>query len=284
MNWLIYALISVVSLSVSNVLQRVLMKDDKSDAYAYSVVTQFFCAAITGLFAVWKGFTLPPITQLPLNFLLMAALYGLGTVFIFKALKMIEASEVTIITTTRSIVTIISALIVLHETFNLSKIIGTTLILGAVFFISKTKSTNLKFNKGVLWAFAMALCYGLAVTNDTFILRHMTNVYAYTSISFLLPGLFLLIINPGTVKKLGFLSQTRVLRNMFLMTLLYSTAAIAFFSALGAGANASQIGPINQSSVILTVLLAAIFLKERDVLWKKLLSTLLVFFGVILLK
>jgi uncharacterized membrane protein len=227
---------------------------------------------------------MPPIAQLPLNFFLMAGLYGLGTVFIFKALQLIEASEVTIITTTRSVITIISALILLHEVFNLSKIIGTALIIGAILLISKTKSANLKFNKGVFWALAMALCYGLAVTNDTFILRHMTNVYAYTAISFLLPGLFLLLINPRSTTKLGFLLQPIVLRNMFLMTLLYSIAAIAFFSALGAGANASQIGPINQSSVVLTVLIAAIALNERDQLWKKLLSAVLVFFGVMLLK
>jgi uncharacterized membrane protein len=130
----------------------------------------------------------------------------------------------------------------------------------------------------------MAFCYGLAVTNDAFILKHTTNVYSYTAFSFLLPGIFLFIVRPKVITKFGFLRQPVVLRNMLFMTLFYSIAAIAFFSALGAGANASQLGPINQSSVVLTVLLAAILLKERDQLGKKLLSAFLVFIGVMLLK
>ena len=115
MNWLIFALISVIALSISNVLQRVLMKDDKSDA--------FFCAAIISLFALWRGFIMPPITRLPLNFFLLTVLYGSGTVFIY----------------------------------------------------------------------------------DAFILKHRIDVYSYTAISFLLPGIFLLLINPRVVTKFGFL-------------------------------------------------------------------------------
>ncbi|PIP14841.1 hypothetical protein COY88_02205 [Candidatus Roizmanbacteria bacterium CG_4_10_14_0_8_um_filter_35_28] len=82
------------------------MKDDKSDA--------FFCAAIISLFALWRGFIMPPITRLPLNFFLLTVLYGSGTVFIYKALQYIEASEATILTASRSIITILSALIFLH--------------------------------------------------------------------------------------------------------------------------------------------------------------------------
>lgn len=46
---------------------------------------------------------------------------------------------------------------------------------------------------------------------------------------------------------------------------------------------ASQIAPINQAQVIVTVLLAIIVLKERDHLFRKVIAAILVTIGVILL-
>lgn len=59
--------------------------------------------------------------------------------------------------------------------------------------------------------------------------------------------------------------------------------AIAYYFALAKGP-ASQIAPIGQSQVILTIILAAIILKEKDNLLRKILAGILVTIGVILLK
>ncbi|MBI3342051.1 EamA family transporter [Candidatus Curtissbacteria bacterium] len=61
-------------------------------------------------------------------------------------------------------------------------------------------------------------------------------------------------------------------------------SAIFFYSSIEFGASASQAGPILQSTVIVTVILAAIFLKERDHLLKKIISAVLVTIGVLLMR
>lgn len=282
MNWLTYSLISLTLLSISNVLQRVLMKDDKSDAYAYSFVFQMLAAFIIFLFSLIEGFRLPPVAVQPFNYMLMGVLYGLGTVFIFQALRHLESAEVTIITAVRAFVTIVAAVFFLREPFTLVNLAGALLIFSAVVLVT-FKKEKFKFNTGVWYSLGMALCYGLAVVNDRFLLTSAVDTVSYVSISFLFPGLFIFAIKPNVLKKLDTFFQPKVFKPMLIMSLLYSLAAISYFTAFAKGATASQAAPIQQSSVILTVLLAAVFLGERGGLAKKLVGAVLVFIGVLLL-
>lgn len=281
MNWLFFALLSVSLYSVSALLQKVIMQDDKSDAHAYSIVFQILGAILVGLFSLTQGFVLPPISTYPLNFLLLAVLYGTGTLCLFNAYKYLEASEVTIITSVRSIVTIVSAVLLLHESFSLQKGIGAILILASIFIITK-KIGKITFNKGFFYALGMAVCYGLAITNDTFLLSKV-NVYSFTALGFLLPGIFLIIVKPKKLLELSEFFKARVFGKLLVMTSFYAAAAVAFYLAISNGGEASQVTPILQASVIVTVILAVIFLKERDSLLKKLLGAILVFIGVLLL-
>ncbi|TSC53267.1 MAG: hypothetical protein LiPW16_442, partial [Microgenomates group bacterium LiPW_16] len=56
------------------------------------------------------------------------------------------------------------------------------------------------------------------------------------------------------------------------------------YTAYLVGGEASRIIPVNQSSVILTVILAAIFLKEKEKLARKLIGSILVVLGVMFLR
>jgi uncharacterized membrane protein len=47
MNWIIFALISVASISVASVFQKTAMRDEKSDPVVSSIVFQFFVTALT---------------------------------------------------------------------------------------------------------------------------------------------------------------------------------------------------------------------------------------------
>jgi len=282
MPWIVFGLAAVFFSAISSLLQRVLMKDDKSDAYSYSVVFQLLGAVVVGAFTVFSGnLKMLPIGQYPINFLLLTVLYGAGTYCLFKAYRYLEASEITIVTASRVIITISSAVLLLKEAFTLKQFSGTVLILLSVVLISQGFG-KLKLNRGVYYALGMALFYGIAITNDTYLLKHV-NIYSYTAIGFLLPGLFLIIVNPKILFKLKAFFHRKLFSKMLILDICYGTSAIFFYKAIESGAKASQITPILQSTVILTVVLAAIFLKERDHLAKKFICAVLVTIGVLLL-
>ncbi|MDD5710770.1 MAG: DMT family transporter [Candidatus Colwellbacteria bacterium] len=282
MSWFTLSIISVITLAISNLLRRVLMKDDKSDAVAYSLVFQLMCAFLVGLFAFSHGFVALPVFELPLNFLLTMVLYGTGTLLLFRAVQTTEASKATILASSSTLWAVIVALILLGESFSVLKIIGVGLILGGIILISLKKEV-FSLSRGDLYVLCSALCYGIAFANDTFILRQ-SDVLSYTALAFLLPGLFILAIQPKALRKLGSFSNLGVLLRMAIMSIFYSASAVTVYLAYQKGGAASQLAPIGQSVVILTVLLAAIFLGERENLGKKFVAAIMTTIGVLLLK
>lgn len=284
MHWLIYALFAVVALSISNILQRVLMKDDKSDPYTYGFLFQLLCSAVLFVFALLKGFVMPPILTMPVHFFLEALLYGAATIFLFKALQSIESSEATIITSLRSAVTVIVAVVLLGERFIAQYAFGVMLIIISVVLVNWA-GKRIVYKKGMIYAAVAAICFGLAIVNDAYILRFAPDAASYAAVAFLLPALVLLVLRPQILKGLkNFFKRGETVKNMLIMSSLYAAANIAIYEAIAQGAQVSQIGPVSQSSAVVTVALAVVFLNERDRLLSKVIAVLLVFVGVALLR
>lgn len=282
MDWFVFSIISVFLFSFASILRRVVMKDDKSDAIASSIVFQFLGAVFIGIFALTRGFVLPPFSEYYINFFLVGFLWALATFFQFKAYHYLEASEAIIISTLEAVVIIIAANFFLKEIFTLQMLIGTLLVLTGVIVISKTKK-KFSFSKGIFYSLGFCLFAGLGAVNDTYMVKNVDSM-SYLSIGFLLPVFFLMLFSPKSVYKIKDVLRFTNFKKIFLLTFFYAFGAITFVYAILHGAQVSQLGPIANSSVILTVLLATIFLGERDHLLKKCISTILVFAGVLLLR
>lgn len=280
MTWFVWAIISVLTTAVANLLQRVVMREKDSDAFGTTVIFQFATAALTGIFAFWNGFVLPPIGAYFWNFLASTLLWGLGSLSLFKAYQTLGSSEIAIISSLGAIVTIISSIVLLGESFTIVKTIGTILILTSIFLVIEKKG-KFSFKKGTIYALITTLFYGLAVTNDAFILRTYDAV-SYTSVVLFLPGVLLLALRPSAIASFKRLKNMTFTKNMLFLTIFYSTQAVAYYLALQVGGNASQLAPIYKSNIILTVLLAIVFLREKEKLAVKLFSAAIVTVGVLL--
>jgi len=279
MSWQILVAVSVVTYSVSVLLQRILLKDEKIDSVAFSIVFQLLTGALILGYALTRGFSSPNLLPLLPNLALMTFLYGAGNVFIFKALKAIEASEFTIIFATRTVWIILAAVLFLSEQFSLVQLLGTGLILSSVVLVSWQK--GLKLSRGVLLSLAAAACFGLAFANDAFIIRNF-DVPSYLGIAFIVPALAVWMVFPKSTSKMLPMLKKSFLKKLGVLSVLYATSAITIFLAYQIGRNAAQIAPLNQTSTILTVLLAIIFLGEKSQLTRKLIGAVLSFIGIIL--
>ena len=282
MQWFYLALLSVVAAAVANVLRKVLLKDKQTDPVATIIVYQLMGAAAVFLFVLPHGFVLPPITTYPGNFLLQASFAAFANLLLFKALKYIEASEATILVSLASVVTIFSAVFLLGEQFSPGQTIGAVLILAAVFVIAAQKKKAVVFNRGVVYVLGAAILYGLSSTNDAFLVKH-SDPLSYLVVGWLSPGIFLLLVQPHAARKMRYFANIPRFMKMLLLVLASVFASVWFFLALGRGAQISQLSPISQSTLIVTVFLAAVFLKERDYLWRKLIAGIVVMVGVALL-
>lgn len=283
MSWQLLISISVLTFSFSTILQRTLLKNDKSDPIAYSIVFQIIVGLIIFIYAVGMGFRFPDFSHLYINLLLLVILYGAANVYIFKALKHSEASEFTVLFATRTLWTIVGAIIFLREGIIFNQIIGTLLILFSVVLIS-WKNHRVKIHKGIFYSLLGAFFFGLAFVNDAYILRNNIDVPSYLTISFILPAIVVWIIYPKSTLKMKSLFQPKMLINLLILAIIYSISAITIFLAYQVGHNATQIAPLNQTSTILTGVLAIVLLKERGDYFKKIIAAIIAFIGVVLTK
>lgn len=282
MNWQILLSISVITYSISVLLQRVLLKNDKSDPIAYSIVFQLLTGILIGIYAVLNGFSTPNLVPLIPNLVLMTILYGAGNVFIFNALKMIDASEFTIVFASRALWTIIGAIIFLKESFSAQQSLGTFLIIASIILVS-WKKQKFTFSKGFIFSILAALSFGFAFTNDAFIVNNF-DVPSYLTIAFIIPSLAVWAIYPKSTVKMKPLFEKKTLMKLGLLGVFYAISSITIFLAYQVGKNASQIAPLNQTATIITVMLSVVFLKERSDLLRKLIGAIISFIGAFLVK
>lgn len=261
-----------------------LLKNNTADPKAYAVFFQL----LVGVMIATVGFLFTEMTfpsnwqSLLPNLVLMMFLYGFGNLFVFQALKKTEASTFIIIFSSRVLITILVSSFFLNESLNFLQIIGTLLILASILLVN-IKSAKLTFSKKELTSLLSALCFGLAVSNDSFLVKHF-DLYPFVTIAFILPPLLIIATDLTVIKKMKVFWQKTTFAKMFLLSTIYALAAVFFFIALQTSKNSSQVASLDLVGVIVTVLLAVIFLKERDDLLKKILGAILSFIGLMLMR
>lgn len=280
MHWIWFALISLTTFSVSTLLQRVIMREEKSDAITSSIVFQLIMTALSVPVAFYFGFHLPPLILLPF-FVISAVLYGFGTLSFFRASQKLEASEVSILAGSGALVTIIASSIFLGERFTATQLLGVGLILSAVVLVNYRRD-RISFNKSSWYALLGAACYGLAVVSDGHILRSF-DTFSFLPFMNIMPATVILLAYPKKFPKLIH-DLRHINKNLVLYSAVYLVAAETFYYPLKNGALVSQMSTIMRASIIMTVILSMIFLKERSNMLKKFVGAILTTAGILLIR
>lgn len=282
MSWQFFLFVNIITFSITTLLQKILVRESSSKPISYAIFFQFFTGVVVSIvgFAL-HAMRMPSIAAVWPNLLLGTFLYAFANVFIFKALKQTEASKFTVIFSTRVLFTILASTILLGEIFTGKDIIGALFIFAGIILVS-LKSNKFHFGKGDFYGFIAAVLFGFANSNARFILQAFS-VYPYMMFVFFTPALLLGIIYPKEIKEAKVFLKGKVLTSICLLSLIYGIANIGFFEALKRGPSSSLVSTIQLLSVIVTVLLAILFLNERKNLLKKLLGTVISFIGLLIL-
>ncbi|OGM20127.1 hypothetical protein A2714_01050 [Candidatus Woesebacteria bacterium RIFCSPHIGHO2_01_FULL_38_9] len=282
MSWFVLALIAIGTTSITTLIARVLMREEESNPIASAIVFQFMLCVFVAIFTFSLGkFAWPPPDVSILRFLLSAFLWTGSTFFSFQAIKLLGAGETTIIISASAVISIILGVLFLNEVLTLTIIFGFIFILGAVLIVNSEK---LSFNskRGVTFSLLVALFSGIAVVNDAYILKSY-EAFSFTTIMSFLPGVILALAFPKEIVKIKKILKSREIRWMIVLTFFYAIQAVSYYLAYQGGAPISTLATLTKASIVVTVILAAIFLKERSNLPKKAVAAAMVTIGAILL-
>lgn len=283
MSWQLLVAISIIASAVSALLQKALMRKQAINPIAFAAGFQLVISFFVALILLFKGMHFPDLKPIAFNLFLMPILYCLGNVAKFQSLKKIEASEFTVIFQSSTVITVIIAILFLGEAFHSLEVLGLAFVIAAILLVTLKNHISFKFSTGELWAFLCAAAYGVAFANDAYILRTF-DLWTYTFLAFFLPGLLTLVFLRKELKSLKHLTEKESVVGFVSSALVYTVAVITVYAAYQIGRNAAQIASITPTYSILIVILAAIFLSERDRIPRKLSAATLAVIGIMLLK
>ncbi len=281
MSWLFLILMSVVTYSFSVILQKVVLKNDQNDPIMFSVIFQLITGLIIGTYAVTTSQLIwQPINSLWPNMVFMAGLYGVGNIFIFKSLQLVDASKFSILFATRGLFTIIASSILLGEALQNMQYLGAVLILVGIILVN-IANNKIIIARQDLYAIVAALLFGIANTNDRFLLGSL-NLYQFVTLSFIISALLVGTIYFKNMYKVKVYFQNGLWKRMIFLSVVYAISSVMFFAALQLAPNSSQVAAINLTSTILISILGITFLNEKTNMVKKLLGAIVSFVGLIL--
>jgi len=283
MTWQILIAISIILYSVSVVLQRKILKNNTTDPISFAILFQFGVSIVVGIIVLlfWHKIVIPDLRPVWIGLLAMSVLYGLANIFIFRSLKLTEASKFTVIFSSKTFFAILGVWLFFGEKLNSNQMIGAVLIFVGIIVVSGKEIFH-KINKGDLFAVLAAAFFGLANTTDRYLIGSF-DPYSYVVIGFFLPGVFISLMHPKKVAEIGKQINPNFLTKLIPLLIMYGFSAAAFFSAMQKTTNTSQLFSINSVSSVVVVVFAAILLKEKDHFGRKLLASIIGLAGLVLL-
>ncbi len=281
MTWQLLTAISVAGLSISIVLQRILIHKDKADPVAYAVFFQALVAAVIAVFVIFNGFSLKNINNFWLPALAAIVLFGAGHIVYAKTLQKVEASAFSVLFATHAVWVMVLGIILFHENLTLIQIIGSLLIFASIGLVVNDYR-HLSLGKGTFLGLVTGLLFGLAIFYWSYVGRNVDTL-SWAAVSFVGAAAVSLLFSPKAIKSMRPMLTKSILPIMLLLSIFYAIGSVAMLYAYKVG-SFSLVSPLRQTGIILTTLLAFLILsQERTSVGRKLLAAAICTVGVVLI-
>lgn len=216
----------------------------------------------------------------PSTYLVLAAaciFYATSDRINTTARKHLEVSTFSIISELSSVFLIIIGLLVFREPFVVSKTVGAALVIFANAILLYERG-SFKPSKHNLLAIISALVFSIAVSIDIGISK-LFNLPLYIFITLLIPALMIFVTGRYKVSQVLY-EWSSGNKTYFLITGISWALVIFFMLRAYTLGQVTTIVPITALSVLLNVLVATVFLKERSYTLKKIFAAALVVIGI----
>ena len=279
MSWQVLTCISVFLFSVAVLVQRRLLHHHKCEPYAFVVLSQGLVGVFALLFAFAHGFEFPDFSGLWLPVVGSISLHGLGYIAHAKALQVMEASMFSMFYATQAIWIMLLSVALFQERPNLVQLAGVVCIFGSIWLLL-ARSGKVKINTAAKLGLLTGLLFGVAVTCWVYVGRQVDTV-SWAALGFWGVALTAFLAKPRALYNVRPFLDRSVVLHMLIVAALLSAGGITLLLAYAAG-DVSTVSPLRQMSIVVTVILAMLFLpQERTELWRKAAAVALCFCGAL---
>ena len=284
LDWFQLVLIYIVTNSVSKIIQKQALKDQDIDPTAFSAFFLFIVGVLSIPLLLVEKPSITSSLELWLVLLLSSVFYMACMPLYYHALKKIEVSQVETIATTRSIGFMFFGVLLFGEKITINSFVGIALIFGGLIIIYWNKGSFKGFGKPHLYTLVYALLISSSYALDKIALNSFS-VVLYQVLVYILPAIFTVMFIPKTFGNLRYFLQPRKNTLVILLSAVFQMiSTLALYAAYKYGGELSIVGPLAQTSTVLTILVGIVILKERWNLKRKIIGVILTLVGVAFLK
>lgn len=278
-NWIIFIILYLFFAVLFNQIYKLLV-DDMKDAGALLIIVEGLGGLISILFLPFFQFRFSDNSLIYLFLFISCIFYALDYRLSIESRKGIQASVYSIIRQISTIFMILSGIFIFKEKFVLKKIIGAFLIIFSNILIFYEKGT-FKFNKSILYAVLSSLCTTIALLIDVNYSKQF-NLAIYISIILIIPVLMILIFERIKFQDIKLELKTANKKYLFITSISWPLMMIFKLAAYKRG-QVLVIAPLCSLSAIINVIVAYLFLKEKDNLIKKIIASIIIIFSIFLI-
>jgi drug/metabolite transporter (DMT)-like permease len=204
------------------------------------------------------------------------ALYFISS---YIAQKHVEAGLTTLIINIYTPVTIVLASIFLHEKLTAIQVVGTVILLFAMFLISKKhRIKTFHFDKYFLLMVAAGIFLGFVLVAER-TLQKTTGFAAGTIFSWISQASFLGLAVLVTKSK-----HVYSKKQIAISGVISAVSSLAYVILVTVVGNLSVVSAVTTFKIVIIFILAAVFLKEREDLPRKILGSIIAVIGLLLMK
>lgn len=284
LSWFPLVLIYILTNSISKILQKRIMDKKCMDPSAFSSIFQFNAGIFTIPFIFMEPLKLAGSIHVWLVVGLSCLCFTFCMVFYYYGLKRVEMSQAETIATTRSIWMMFFGIVFLGEAASWSKLIGGGMIFIAIAGIYWTGKTLNGFSRGHAAVAAYAVVIGIAFACDKYAMGYFSAAF-YQFFIYIVPGIITPLIFPGTVAMIKQIIAERANWGLLLLTsFIQAISTLCMYNAYRVGGDLSVVGPMGQTTIIITITYGIVFMHERWNLNRKIIGAVLAFAGILVLK
>lgn len=281
MYWQLFIVINLITASLLVPLQRFLLRKEETDPITFTVVSQLITGILLLPFAILHGLQIPDLSRFGLAIVTMFSVYAVAHYLYAHTLKQVEASVFSTLINSSTVWVVLMGYFVLHETLHLTDVIGTVIIMASVFMLMEYKRRRLKLERSILMGLLIGLLFGIGSSIWVYVGRH-TDTLSWTTICFFATPTIFLAIKPSISRKAYSFLRGGMIYKMLILGVVWAIDNLASLSAYQHG-QVSIIAPLLQTSAILAVIVAVVFLHERNRLRWKITAAVVCFSGVLVL-
>ena len=277
-TWQFSVVAYLVFLTLFYQFYRLAVRDVVRDGAA-TVIIQLIGALSILAFAPFFPLTFPKNIWIYLTFFIACVFYAITDRVNTTVRKHIDVSSFAIISELSTVFIVIIGFAVLKEAFTFTKALGALIVLAANFALLYQKG-HIKLTKYTNLAIFAQLAFSVALSIDISISDHF-NLPFYIFLSLLIPACIIATAEKLSVRTLRH-EWFQVNKLYFCITGISWGLLIFFMLRMYVLGPVTTLAPIAATSVLLNVLVAALFLGERSHIQKKFLLAIVVIIGVVL--